>query len=279
VSLHIGTLAWVDKTGGCLTTGDELRLVGQLVPTALAEGLRRIGKGVTGSEPESEYDVADLAIPIPCTGVAAWAEAICAAVSEPWLLAHCHRTYLIGAALGCRAAIDRELFYTAAMLHDVGLHQPFGPGSFEDRTDSRNSWASSPCFAVRGADVAATLADAGGWSSSRARKLAEAVSLHINVRVPRSRGMEAHLLNASSALDVLRLGVDRIPKSYLAAIEERWPRGDEFCPGLLRAWRDVSSKDTRAAFLGRCGFEWQLVRVCKRQDSSSVRGRGVRTPL
>ena len=252
-----------------MTAGDKLRLATQLVPTAFDEGLRRTAKWVTGSESDSGYNFEDLAIPTPPTGVAAWAEAICAAVSEPWLLSHCHRTYLIGVALGCRASIDRELFYAAAMLHDVGLNHPFSPGPSGERTDNRNSWVSSPCFAVRGADVAMTLAEAGGWSSSRARRLAEAVSLHVNVRVPRSRGAEAHLLNASSALDVLRLGVDRIPKAHLDAIEQRWPRGDdEFCPGLLRAWRKVSCSDTRAAFLGRwCGFEWQLVRACKRQGS------------
>jgi hypothetical protein len=263
---YVGTLAWVDRTGGRLTAEGKLHLLGQLAPTVLGEGVRLIGWAL-GIEPRDECDPEELAVPIPRTSVTAWAEALCASVSDPFLLAHCHRTYLIGALLGRGRSLDRELFYAAAMLHDVGLTPTFGRRSTQQRSVT-SSRASSPCFAVRGADVAMTLADAAGWTPHRSMRLGEAISLHINVRVPRSQGVEAHLLNASSALDVLRLGEYRIPGAHLEAIRRRWPRGDDFCAGLATAWESEASeaKKGRAAFLSRCGFEWAAARFC---DSDS----------
>jgi hypothetical protein len=143
MSLQIGTLAWVEKTGGRLTTQDKLRLASQLVLTAAAERLRRIGRATIGEGSDCEFDVEDLAAPTLRTQVAAWAEAICAAISDPWLLAHCHRPYLIGATLGCRLCVDHELFYAAAMLHDVVEVQ----AAVSSRAHCRRASVSGPAYA------------------------------------------------------------------------------------------------------------------------------------
>jgi hypothetical protein len=58
-------------------------------------------------------------------------------------------------------------------------------------------------FAVRGAWVARDLAVDHGWAEDNRDALREAISLHLNVRVRPSQGLEAHLLNVASALDVL----------------------------------------------------------------------------
>jgi hypothetical protein len=50
-----------------------------------------------------------------------------------------------------------------------------------------------------------------GASEERARKVAEAISLHLNVTVPARLGAEAHLLSKGVSLDVIGRRLHQIP--------------------------------------------------------------------
>ena len=90
------------------------------------------------------------------------------------------RTYLWGAMLAQVNDIkfDEELFFTASVLHDLGLTSTH---LCQD--------ASCSCFAVEGARAARRFVSTHAWSNQRSDQLAEAISLHLNVRVGLGRAL------------------------------------------------------------------------------------------
>jgi len=195
---------------------------------------------------------------IPHTRIAYEAEQLC----PPWLRNHCYRTYVIGALLGRGLSFDPELLFVASMLHDVGLANHFA--QLSDRGHPDYARTEAPCFAVRSAGVAERLASKHGWPRACSHALAEAISLHLNVRVARSRGVEAHLLNAGSAFDVIRLRCRKLPQELIHSIDRRWPRGADFCDDMRTAWnRELEvHADCRVGFLSRRPFSFER-RICR----------------
>jgi hypothetical protein len=259
---RVGTLAWADETGGELRLRDGLALLGQAVPTKMEDWAGRAVSLLRRSER------ADDVVPeIPSTDIATEAKQFCEKVSPEWLRDHCRRTYEVGALLGRRRArtFDLEILFVASMLHDVGLTEDFKQGI--DHPDLAPGYPrkDAPCFAVRGAGVAQRLATIHGWPPARSAALAEAISLHLNVRVTRSRGVEAHLLNAASAFDVIRLKAHSLPRESVQRIEGRWPRRDGFCRDMSAAWVRESRAhgECRGAFLDRwMAFQRRIHRTC-----------------
>ena len=97
----------------------------------------------------------------PQTPAAAAALSVATRFCSPALLNHCVRSYLWGVMYG-RAhgiAFDDELYYVAALLHDIGLTAPFDSHrlAFED-AGGRLAWV----FGV-----------AAGWSEERAARAEE----------------------------------------------------------------------------------------------------------
>jgi hypothetical protein len=116
-------------------------------------------------------------------------------VSEPWLLEHSLRTWVWGALLAKRdgTRLEADILYAGALMHDLGLTERFrGPDG--------------ECFAVSGALAAARFARERGASPEQARRLADAIALHLEVVVPLSRSVEGHYLQAGAATDVLGRG-------------------------------------------------------------------------
>jgi hypothetical protein len=266
---RVGTLTWADKTGGRLGLRDRLALLlVQGIPTQIEE-LARLVLSFLGRARRT--DVASLQalarsaeLHLPSTPIARAAEELCREVSEPWLLAHCYRTYVIGALLGRTLSFDSEMLFVASMLHDIGLTEAFEQGS-DPSLVSGYVRKDAPCFAVRGAGVAQSLATIHSWPRACRDALAEAISIHVNVRVAQSRGVEAHLLNAGSAFDVVRLGSRRLPPESIRSIEGRWPRGDRFCQDLCTVWvhEAKAHRECRGAFLNSwVSFERRIRRTC-----------------
>ena len=150
----------------------------------------------------------------PGSRLAREAEEHCRELSSPALVNHCLRVYVWGALLGSRDRLryDAELLYVTSLLHDLGL------------TDSFASRAAAPCFAVQGALAARDWSLEHGCDRSRADRVADAISLHINPRVPPSEGVEAHLLTAGAAFDVIGARYRHLAKPLVTASVERYPR-------------------------------------------------------
>ena len=238
----IGTLVWAERTRGELAWRETLALLADAVALQLrvlpAQLHWRLGL------PDRRRPALDpAAIRAPDSAAAKAAEAHCREVSPPYLVNHCLRTYLWGRLLAAewKLALDDELFYVASLLHDLGITPRYALGSGD-----------APCFAVRGAAGARRLAATSGWPAERARRLAEAITLHLNVRVGLEHGPEAHVLNASTALDVTGLRYWEVPPESARAVVERVPRLD-MKRAIWTVWKAEADRHPRCRgrFLNR----------------------------
>ncbi len=188
------------------------------------------------------FDVAS--IRIPDSAVCLAASELLASVSEPWLVNHCLRTFLWAAILGKseRCVYDEELLYVSSALHDLGL------------TDAGAALSTAPadCFAVDGAFAAEMFLSRQGVIDARTAIIAEAIALHLNVRVPLADGVEAHLLHAGAGFDVIGARYGAVAEGTRNAVVQLHPRLDmKSCLVPLMKRQSNARPSSRAAFL--CG--------------------------
>jgi len=190
----LGTLAWARHTGGRLSRNNQLRLLMEAALLRLNARLRR--------RQQLPFSVDLDAIRIPDSGLCTSASELLASVSEPWLVNHCLRTFLWAAILGKKRQhrFDEELLFLASALHDLGLTS----------AGAQLSPSKAECFAVEGAFAAEQFLATHGLDHRRQEVVAEAISLHLNVKVSLSHGIEAHLLHEGAALDVVGARFDEV---------------------------------------------------------------------
>lgn len=131
-----------------------------------------------------------------------------------------------------------------SILHDLGL------------TEAHNHKETGcQCFAVEGARAAETFAQGLGWSEERCTQLADAISLHLNVRVGLEHGAEAHLLHEGAALDVIGARIHEIHPSTRDQLLTAYPRHG-FKAEMSKAMKEQAKRrpQSRAAFLTGIGF-------------------------
>ena len=224
MSARVGTLEWTRRTGGRLSRREQAAQVAELVRgqlaaipprAAAAAGLRR--------DRIARLDPRD--VPVPDTAAAREAEVMCEEAQPAFIAGHARRTYLWGALLAAGDGLDfdAELLYVAALVHDVGIAES----------------TAAPCFTLRSADAAGRV----GLPPERERRVAEAITLHMNAAVPAARhGAEAHLVNAGAALDVVGLRHWELHRSTLDAVLELHPRLD-----FTRRWDALVRDHARRA--------------------------------
>jgi hypothetical protein len=138
---------------------------------------------------------------------------------SPALLNHCVRAYLWGTMYAAAHDIDYddELYYVTAMLHDMGLTEPF---------DSHRL-----AFENAGAELAWVFGTATGWSGDRAARAAEIIVLHMRDDVPAAVDAESHLLQVATSWDVVGRRPEEFSAEARADMLTRYPRmgfGAEF---------------------------------------------------
>jgi hypothetical protein len=211
--VSVGTLSWARARDGRLTRRERLAGIADgmvlLIRTAPAQVRQRLRL----PNPRAfEYDLDELVI--PDSAIARDAEELCRDASPDGLVNHCMRTYAWGAILGRRDGLDPdpELLYVGSLLHDLAL------------TDEFRDHSPIPCFAARGAIAATEWAAEQGWPEHRCASLGDAISLHLNVRVPAEHGPEARLLQAGAALDVAGMRHWELDPRTVSSVVERYPR-------------------------------------------------------
>jgi hypothetical protein len=237
---QVGSWEWARRTDGRLGRADRAELLRQgllaqlsRLPAAMRRRLVRDTSSVSLPDP-------------PDTALAKEAEERVRELSKPPLYGHCLRTWAFAAMFAQRDRVDHdeELLYLACVLHDLGLTEAH---------DGRDP--SAACFAVEGTRAAHTLLCERQAPEERARTVAEAISLHLNVDVPDRYGPEAVLLSKGVTLDVVGRRMERFPQAALLEVAKRWPR--EGSGALLRedTKRQAERRtQSRAALLHRLGF-------------------------
>jgi hypothetical protein len=237
---YVGTWDWALETEGTLRRQDRIRLISQGVSARLERIPSQWRSKIFGEH-------ASLRLPDPPgSALAREAEECVRELSSPALYGHCARTWAFAELFSQRDRVkhDAELLYLACMLHDLGL---------TEKHWGRDTHAR--CFAVEGARAAHALVHAGGASEERARKVAEAISLHLNVNVPARLGAEAHLLSKGVSLDVVGRRLHQIAPPATLEVNKRWPR-DGFASELATSTTKQAQMrpGSRSALLHKLGF-------------------------
>lgn len=127
---------------------------------------------------------------LPDTAVCRAAVEVVTAYSSPALVNHCLRSYIWAASYAQHKsiAIDAELLFVAAMLHDIGLEQEFDSHTVP--------------FEEAGGHVAWVFGAGAGWAVERRQRVAEVIVRHMWNAVDVAMDPEGFLLEIATGLDI-----------------------------------------------------------------------------
>jgi hypothetical protein len=171
-------------------------------------------------------------------------------LSDDFLLNHCYRTYAFGCILGHQDGLrfDREVFYLASIMHDIGLTEPHAgePGSFE----------------YVGARIAHDFCTERDYDTDKAALVHDAIALHTAVGIEHQGDPETALVHFGAGVDVIGIRLDEIPQRALAETLESYPRLDfkEGFSELLRGQVAIKPDSHIAGHMG-LGFEKKVKAV------------------
>jgi HD domain len=148
----------------------------------------------------------------PDTAAAVAADQVALRYCSSALYAHSVRSYLWGVAYAEREALeyDVELFFVAAMLHDIGLTHAFD--------------AHEMPFEEAGGQVAWVFGAAAGWPDERRDRVAQVIEKHMWPTVDRDEDVEGHLLEVATGIDISGRGLDLIDVDRRTQVATAWPR-------------------------------------------------------
>jgi hypothetical protein len=143
-----------------------------------------------------------------------------------FLFQHSARVYLWGALAGKRRGLsfDPELFYTAAMFHDVGLTV----GYRESRLR----------FEVDGANAARDFLRSHGISETDVEKVWLAIALHTTPGISEHLHPIAALTAEGVMMDIVGLGYGEFTDAQRSAVEANYPHPPQFVEDFLQALYD-----------------------------------------
>lgn len=251
---RFGGTKWGARRGGRLTALERAAMIFALVRRRVAARLRQT------DPPAMRLIGTDISL--PDSRLTRDALALCESECAPEIFSHSLRCFAWGCLLADHRSLrfDREAFAVASLLHDIEL----------GRTDRRDKF-SCVCFACAGAEGASRLLMFRDVSGDRSDLICDAIAMHLNAEVPPHLGIEAHLLNAAAALDVVGAGLRSIPLTDREYVLAAHPR-----EGFKRAMLDAMKRererapDTRAGLLMWLGFG-KLIAEAPFSENSSQR--------
>jgi hypothetical protein len=145
---------------------------------------------------------------------------------SPLLFHHSSRVYYFGALAGRHRGIqfDRELLYTGAMFHDMGLTPQYSS------PDER--------FEVDGANAARDFLRSHGIAQSDIDTVWAAIALHTTPGIPRHMHPVVALVTAGVEMDVLGLTYAEYSDAEREAVVGAHPRDETFKEEILQAFFD-----------------------------------------
>lgn len=140
------------------------------------------------------------------------AHAVAARFYSPALFNHAVRSYLWARkySLSTGLAVDDELLYVGAMLHDIAL---------ADQLD-----AHTVGFDDASGHVAWIVATGLGWDERRRNRLVEVVIAHMRDDVDPDRDPEGYVLERSTSWDISGRHQDELPAEFVGDVLDAWPR-------------------------------------------------------
>ena len=161
-------------------------------------------------------------IRIPDSAIAREATELVRNVSTPLLFDHSRRVFLWGSLHGEQLLLDydAELFYVAAMFHDLGLVE--GHRSEHER------------FEIDGANAARDFLESHGVGEGRLTLVWDAIALHTTPEIPRYKQPEVRLVNWGVEYDIPGRHFDQLTAEQREAVIAAHPRPG-FKEGIIEA--------------------------------------------
>jgi hypothetical protein len=209
-----GTLAWSLTNDGVLTRREQLHFVRNMAFLAVRE-ISDVLKGHLGLIDPVNFKLLDLSP--PDTRMVKEAEEFARDTHSPDLLAHGFRSYYFGAALAAyhKYNYDNELYFTAALLHDIGL------------TNARTAPLNRCCFAVSGGRQVRDFLISKDHAAERADVVGNAICAHVNLHLPPDKyGTEAALVTKGAVCDLFGFEKRRIHDDFKRELLGAHPAGD-----------------------------------------------------
>jgi hypothetical protein len=143
-----------------------------------------------------------------------------------FLFQHSKRVYFWGSMAGKRKglAFDPELFYTAAMFHDVGLTAGFRESHLR--------------YEVDGANAARDFLRSHGISEADIERVWLAIAVHTTPGISEHMYPIAALTAEGVMMDLVGLGYDEFTDAQRNAVEAVYPHLSNFAEDLLQALYD-----------------------------------------
>jgi len=230
----LGSIGWVERTGGVLTARECVTLARPLLREELGIVVGLVAMALrVDSGRRASIEPARLAP--PDSSLARDAEQAVEDLLSPVLRNHSHRAFAWAAAIAARCGIsfDRELLYLAAMFHDTGLPSPV------PHVD----------FTARSAAVLREFADRKGVPADSREVVANAIAMHHSPGVGFESGPEAFLMSAGAAVDVFGARGSEIPPAVRRQVIEQFPR-----LGFKREFAAVWRAEAKQVPRGRAWF-------------------------
>ena len=145
---------------------------------------------------------------------------LAASLHSPALLNHVVRSWLWAEAFALvedRRGVDRELLYTSAVLHDIGLVPAYDNVSLS--------------YEEAGGHVAVALTAGAGWPAGRRQRALEVIVRHNWPSVDPGLDVEGYLLEIATGLDISGSRADVLPPDFVREVLAARPRltlADEF---------------------------------------------------
>lgn len=233
----LGSVEWLERSGGRLTFADRLALVGG--------ALLMVGQGFGLARRARRED----AWRVPLANLEPTETAMVHAAREhltrhcaPSMVNHSMRTaFWTMAVLFQQGALDSknlETAWVAALLHDVGLERPAEKGDFTSG----------------GIQVLKSLAHQHRWGEEQTHLAAEAIATNLSTRVDPSRlGIVAWAMNVGGLGELgFPLHRRQLHPDRVAELEKRFPRTGFYDAAMHLIGEEARRlPDGRFAFLGR----------------------------
>jgi hypothetical protein len=209
-----GTLEWSKKNNGALTPTERIHFLRNTAFLAAREASDAI-RDKLGLLKPVDLNLSDFTP--PDSKMAKDAEVFARETHMQDLLSHGYRTYYFGAIVGSysRLKYDKELFFTAALLHDIGL------------TESRAVPLKQCCFAVSGGRQIHDFLIHRGHPPEKAQIVGEAISVHLNLHLPvREYGEVAAMVAKGAVCDLFGFGKRRVNGKFKRDLLRTYPAGN-----------------------------------------------------
>ena len=129
-----------------------------------------------------------------------------------YLFNHCVRTFWFADRLAVSGfQFDRELVYIAAMLHDIGVLEPYDQGAR---------------FEVDGARAARAFLEGHVYPAEKIEVVWDAIALHTTASIAGYKGPEVGLVNLGAAADAIGLRIAELDPGFVRELIKEFPRLD-----------------------------------------------------